>query len=237
MLFLLLFSPTQSREALRRQVIDMVLATDMKQHFSIHSMFQAKTQLQSNPVVPSSSINLSSIARSRPTSNSGVILQSQTMETTTSLLHQPAALDEKPIGNDTFSDPVARWVVDDDMRSLVLQMGLKCADLGHLSAGRSVHNKWVRHLEEEFFRQGDREKLRGIPVSPLMNREMHGITKSQVGFFDIVALPLYQSFCQIFPAASPMLEAVKENYNMWKLSSVAASAGLTTASSMSVSGK
>lgn len=38
----------------------------------------------------------------------------------------------------------------------------------------------------------------------------------QVGFFDIVALPLFQSFAQAFPEATPMLDAVKDNYAMWR---------------------
>lgn len=37
--------PNKVREMMRKQIIDMVLATDMKQHFAIHSMFQAKMQL------------------------------------------------------------------------------------------------------------------------------------------------------------------------------------------------
>ncbi len=40
-----------AQETLRKQIIEMVLATDMKQHFAIHSMFQAKMQL--NGSVPS----------------------------------------------------------------------------------------------------------------------------------------------------------------------------------------
>ncbi len=50
----------------------------------------------------------------------------------------------------------------------------------------------------------------------------------QVGFFDIVALPLFQSFAQAFPDTSPMLEAVKDNYHMWReesSSSLSSSAG------------
>ena len=39
---------------------------------------------------------------------------------------------------------------------------------------------------------------------------------TQVGFFDIVALPLFQSFAQAFGDATPMLEAVRDNYIMWK---------------------
>ena len=160
--------------------------------------------------------------------------------------------------------------------------------MGHLSSPRDVHMKWVRLLEEEFFRQGDSEKVSGLSVSPLMDREKNGITMSQVGllkgcrfthceggefihrkpwltsmmvdqrpegthisnpilignparhhdvlqvgffaypifvnpddvpqvgFFDIVALPLFQSFAQAFADATPLLEAVKDNYNMWR---------------------
>ena len=64
--------------------------------------------------------------------------------------------------------------------TLCLQLALKCADLGHLSSPRVVHKKWVQYLEEEFFRQGDSEKKNQLAVSPLMDREKNGITKSQV---------------------------------------------------------
>lgn len=64
--------------------------------------------------------------------------------------------------------------------------------------------------------QGDREKQNGLSVSPLMDREKNGITKSQAGFFDIVALPLFQSFALAMPDSAPMLEAVKDNYAMWR---------------------
>ncbi|GAX75245.1 hypothetical protein CEUSTIGMA_g2690.t1 [Chlamydomonas eustigma] len=169
----------KAMEAIRKQVIEMVLATDMKQHFAIHSMFQAKMQ----SLMGSSSTSAAAVASSR--------------------------------GSPQNSSPLLR-VLDDDIRNLVLQLALKCADLGHLSSPRRVHKKWVHALEEELFRQGDCEKLSGLQVSPLMDREKHGITKSQVGFFDIVALPLFQSFAQTFVEASPMLEAVRNNYNMWR---------------------
>ena len=41
------------------------------------------------------------------------------------------------------------------------------------------------------FRQGDREKTLGQPVSPLMDRARGGVTKSQTGFFNIVARPIF----------------------------------------------
>lgn len=44
-----------------------------------------------------------------------------------------------------------------------------------------MHQRWVKCLETEFFRQGDREKAAGIPISPLFDRDKPGVTKSQVG--------------------------------------------------------
>jgi len=100
---------------------------------------------------------------------------------------------------------------------LVLKVSLKCADLGHLALGWGSHMKWVRRLEEEFYQQGDKEKECGMPkVSFLMDRSKPGVSESQVGFFNFVVLPLYRSFGTAFPAASPMVEAVEANYQLWK---------------------
>ncbi|GAX85763.1 hypothetical protein CEUSTIGMA_g13178.t1 [Chlamydomonas eustigma] len=106
--------------------------------------------------------------------------------------------------------------LDEEGRLLVLQMALKWADIGHLASPREVHLRWVKRLEEEMFRQGDKERAHGLPISPLMDRRKgQGITKSQTGFFNFVALPMYRSMADAFPSCSPLLEAVKENYEYW----------------------
>lgn len=62
-----------------------------------------------------------------------------------------------------------------------VQMVLKCADIGHLAAAVNTHRRWAYQLEEEFFRQGDKEREVGLPVSPLMDRcQSGGMTRSQV---------------------------------------------------------
>ena len=60
-------------------------------------------------------------------------------------------------------------------------MALKWADIGHLASPLDVHLRWVKRLEEEMFRQGDQERVHGLPISPLMDRFGQGITKSQTG--------------------------------------------------------
>lgn len=62
-----------------------------------------------------------------------------------------------------------------------LQVALKCADLGHISAPLDLHVRWVERLQEEFFRQGDAERAAGMPVSALFDRAKAGISKSQIG--------------------------------------------------------
>lgn len=66
------------------------------------------------------------------------------------------------------------------MSAVLPQVCLKCCDLGHVSSPQAVHLQWVDLLEEEYFKQGDKEKKLGLPVSPLMDRDKEGIAKSQV---------------------------------------------------------
>jgi len=98
---------------------------------------------------------------------------------------------------------------------VTLQMALKCADIGHLTLEWSNHLCWVERLEEEFFAQGDKEKELSLEPSFLMNRDKPGVTKTQVGFFDYVALPLYKTLAKAFPMATPMLSGVQTNYQRW----------------------
>lgn len=48
-----------------------------------------------------------------------------------------------------------------------------------------------------FSLQGDREKVNGMQVSPLMDRCKAGVSKSQPGFFSIVGRPLFKTFTQV----------------------------------------
>jgi len=100
--------------------------------------------------------------------------------------------------------------------ALLLQIAMKCADLGHLALNWPLHLKWVARLEAEFFAQGDKEKHLGLPVSFLMDREKPGVTKSQVGFFDFAVLPLFQALARAIPSCSDMLNNVTGNYQQWK---------------------
>ena len=72
---------------------------------------------------------------------------------------------------------------DEAQRLVALQLVIKCADVGHTGAELGVHKRWLAALEEEFFRQGDQERARGLAISPLFDRTKQGCSKSQTGFY------------------------------------------------------
>jgi len=100
---------------------------------------------------------------------------------------------------------------------LALQIALKCADLGHLATDWEEHVEWVARLEQEFFCQGDLERQHGFEeISFLMDRDVGGVSESQTGFFQFVAVPLFKVLISAFPSAQPMLEMVNSNFVEWK---------------------
>ena len=55
-----------------------------------------------------------------------------------------------------------------------------CADLSNPTKPQPIYNRWVERVMEEFFRQGDQEKTRGIDVSAMCDRQTATVEKSQV---------------------------------------------------------
>ncbi|GFH26193.1 phosphodiesterase, partial [Haematococcus lacustris] len=106
----------------------------------------------------------------------------------------------------------ARAPLDEAERLLSLQLALKCADIGLIAEDQEVNIRWVECLEQEFFAQGDREKAAGLPVSPLMDRDKPGVSKSQVAFYDFVGTPMFQNFTHVFPGMQPMMDQLHTNY-------------------------
>jgi hypothetical protein len=66
---------------------------------------------------------------------------------------------------------------DDSDRHLVMEMAIKCGDLGNPVKTFTQAKLWTNLVMEEFFRQGDKEKMVGLPVSKFMDRNDTNISK------------------------------------------------------------
>jgi CheY-like chemotaxis protein len=140
----------------RRIVINIILSTDMANHFSICSKFQAR-------------------------------------------------LATGPLSSDNMED-----------RLMLLKIIMKCSDISNASRPFNIAKKWANMCIREFLQQGDMEKDRNIPVSPLMDRDTLNFPKSQIGFADFVALPLFKHVTSAFPNLSYMYDAITYNRCQWQ---------------------
>ncbi|KAJ3329277.1 cAMP-specific 3',5'-cyclic phosphodiesterase 4D [Blyttiomyces sp. JEL0837] len=64
-------------------------------------------------------------------------------------------------------------------RIMVLEMAIKCADLNNPSKAPQLALRWVSSIMEEFYRQGDAERERGLPISQFMDRNNPNVPKCQ----------------------------------------------------------
>eukprot|EP00899_Mesostigma_viride_P013796 jgi/Mesvir1/22417/Mv17897-RA.1 len=142
----------------RRMVIQIVLASDLKRHFELVEAFNMRTKDMESPLSKS----------------------------------------------------------DEGHRLLLMQVALKVADIGHAAKKLDIHKKWTAAITEEFYLQGDKEREAGFKVSPFMDRENNNLAKSQLGFFNFIALPLFQAWVASFPDSQPIMEEMNANIKYWE---------------------
>ena len=94
----------------------------------------------------------------------------------------------------THVGPLASIMAVPKSKLNVLKMSLKCADVGHTAKSNKLHLVWTERVCEEFYRQGDQERRRGLPISPFMDRRKPNVPKAQLGFIDFLVRPMYEAF-------------------------------------------
>eukprot|EP00899_Mesostigma_viride_P013751 jgi/Mesvir1/22377/Mv17872-RA.4 len=101
-------------------------------------------------------------------------------------------------------------------RVLLLQMALKVADLGHAAKTLPLHLEWSHRVTEEFYKQGDAERKLELDVSPFMDRSNNNVPRSQLGFFQFLALPLFEAWVKAFPNSAHLVANAMVNIAHWK---------------------
>lgn len=68
-----------------------------------------------------------------------------------------------------------------------------CADLSNPTKPLPLYRQWTERIMEEFFRQGDKERERGMEISAMCDKHTASVEKSQVTHF--LYHPLYLCHC------------------------------------------
>jgi len=110
---------------------------------------------------------------------------------------------------------------DDDSMSYswkVMSFLMHMADISNCAKRRSISTQWTDCVLSEFFRQGDKEKELGLPISPLCDRDTTSRPNSQIGFITYIIRPsleiLQHHLPQIGTVVLPLIEG---NYEFWQL--------------------
>merc|ERR1712039_953936 len=87
-----------------------------------------------------------------------------------------------------------------DTKMLVMECFLHSADVSNPCRQWEVTHAWALLCLEEFFAQGDQEKMLGIPVQFLNDRDKLNRPNSQIGFIEFMIAPLISAVIKIWPA-------------------------------------
>uniref|UniRef100_H3CXV9 Phosphodiesterase n=1 Tax=Tetraodon nigroviridis TaxID=99883 RepID=H3CXV9_TETNG len=97
-------------------------------------------------------------------------------------------------------------------RIQVLQNIVHCADLSNPTKPLELYRRWTDRIMREFFTQGDRERDKGMEISPMCDKHNASIEKSQVGFIDYIVHPLWETWADlVHPDAQDILDTLEDN--------------------------
>lgn len=102
-------------------------------------------------------------------------------------------------------------------RIQVLKNMVHCADLSNPTKSLELYRQWTDRIMDEFFHQGDRERERGMEISPMCDKHTASVEKSQVGFIDYIVHPLWETWADlVHPDAQDILDTLEDNRNWYQ---------------------
>ncbi|XP_062270895.1 high affinity cGMP-specific 3',5'-cyclic phosphodiesterase 9A-like, partial [Scomber scombrus] len=88
---------------------------------------------------------------------------------------------------------------NNDHKEVLMKIMVKVSDISNEARPMTVAEPWLDCLLQEFFNQSDTEKLKGLPVTPFMDRDKVSKPSSQTNFIRFVLLPLLTELTKLFP--------------------------------------
>jgi len=89
--------------------------------------------------------------------------------------------------------------IDEETTIEILHYMMHAADISNGAKQKHIAVNWADRCLEEFFRQGDREKELGLPVSPLCDRDTVSRPESQKGFIEFIIKPTFEVLVEVLP--------------------------------------
>ncbi|CAG9860103.1 unnamed protein product [Phyllotreta striolata] len=106
----------------------------------------------------------------------------------------------------------------DDKKELLSGMMMTACDVSAIAKPWEVQHKVAKLVADEFFDQGDMEKvqLKEQPIAQMDRERKDELPQMQVGFIDVICLPLYRVLSETFPWMKPLYQGTLENRQHWQ---------------------
>ncbi|CAD2222001.1 3'5'-cyclic nucleotide phosphodiesterase, putative [Angomonas deanei] len=103
-------------------------------------------------------------------------------------------------------------------RRKVMETMIKAADVSNVTKPFDMSRLWASAVTEEFYRQGDMEKAKGIEVLPMFDRSQNNeLAKGQIGFIDFVAGKFFKEIVSIiFKDMQWCVDNIASNRAKWQ---------------------
>merc|ERR1719502_1734764 len=103
-----------------------------------------------------------------------------------------------------------------DTKMLVMDNFLHSADVSNPCRIWEVSHAWAMCVLEEFFSQGDQEKMLGVPVQFLNDRDKLNRPNSQIGFLEFMIVPYFASQIKLWPHMHELGTNLQINIQHWQ---------------------
>ncbi|XP_049880537.1 cGMP-specific 3',5'-cyclic phosphodiesterase-like isoform X2 [Pectinophora gossypiella] len=106
----------------------------------------------------------------------------------------------------------------EEKKELLCGMMMTACDVSAIAKPWEVQHKVAKLVADEFFDQGDLEKLQlnQQPIAMMDREKKDELPHMQVGFIDTICLPLYRVLSDTFPWIQPLYTGTMENRQRWK---------------------
>ncbi|RFU23611.1 hypothetical protein B7463_g12727, partial [Scytalidium lignicola] len=105
-----------------------------------------------------------------------------------------------------------------EQRTLACSLLIKCADISNVARRYDIAYQWTTILTDEFSRQASMEVDLCIPTALFAPpvREIIELGKSQIGFMNMFAIPLFQCVTYVMPHMAFCVDELLKNKSAWE---------------------
>eukprot|EP01084_Bolivina_argentea_P030886 57180_1 len=111
--------------------------------------------------------------------------------------------------------PRIRGVLNE--KRFIMGIQLHLSDISNPTKPVNVSIEWTKRITQEFFAQGDMERVLSIQVSPGCDRNINrNMAKQSIAFIDFIVHPIFTAYNIIDEEANQFIEGLKKTRNYWQ---------------------